>query len=72
MNKCDVIKKEYSKSMNTKKDFCHSIDIENYKILCEDFFLKKSNIDLYISLAEHSVLLNNEAEDEFLNWLKLE
>lgn len=73
MKRINAIKCEFDKiNFHKKLNFCHSIDKESYRILCEEFFLSQKNIDLETELAEKTNILCNESEKEFLCWLNLE
>lgn len=58
--------------MNRKPVFCHSIDKEKYKILCEDFFHDDYVKCKYIEIAEENIVFSNQSEEAFLHWLNLE
>ena len=58
--------------MNKNHIFCHSIDKEKYKILCEKFFYDEKVKSKYIEIAEENIVFSNQSEELFLHWLNLE
>ena len=58
--------------MNRNTVFCHSIDKEKYKILCEKFFCDKKLNSKFIEIAEENIVFSNQSEEIFLHWLNLE
>ncbi len=58
--------------MNRNHVFCHSIDKEKYKILCENFFHDENVKAKYIKIAEENNVFSNQSENIFLHWLNLE
>lgn len=67
----EKINKCYEKSaiFNKMQDFCHSINIEDYKIVYRDFFANKNNIQFEKELAEENDFL---AEKIYVDWLNKE
>ena len=64
---------EYSQ-VKIHKDlcFCHSMDIEGYKILYKNFFADKANKDLTLKLSDEAILMSAESEKIYLQWLNME
>ena len=58
--------------MNIISGFCHSIDKEKYRILCENFFCDKKVNSKFIEIAEENIVFSNQSEEIFLYWLNLE
>ena len=71
----DFIKlaKAYSMcDINRNFSFCHSIDKEKYKNLCEKFFHNEKIKSKFIEIAEENIVFSNHREEIFLYWLNLE
>ena len=58
--------------MHQKPVICHSINTDNYNILCQKFFSVSFNKQKYINIAEEANLVCNEAELEMIKWLNRE
>ena len=56
-------------NFNKSKCFCHSMNIEDYKILYKDFFADKKNVYLEQTLSEET---DFDAEKIYVDWLKKE
>ena len=57
---------------NQNINFCHTMDIDRYKIVCEDFFADPQNVQKSLEISEEARFLFLESEEKFLHWLKLE
>lgn len=71
MNSLEKLKSEYNDKqvyMNKNKLFCHSIDVDKYRILCKDFFDDETE-KIEIALAEESLQSDTESQLIFENWL---
>ena len=55
--------------MHQKPVICHSIDTDNYNILCREFFSVSSNKEQYVKMAEEANFVCNQAEYEIILWL---
>ena len=55
--------------MHQKPAICHSINTDNYNILCQKFFAVSSNRQEYINMAEEANLVCNQAEQKIILWL---
>lgn|GEM_PF-7096238 len=60
---------EICKNFNKSKSFCHSMNIEDYKIIYKDFFDNKDNVLFEQNLAKDALIDN---ENVFVDWLKKE
>lgn len=58
---------EICKNFNKSKSFCHSMNIEDYKIIYKDFFDNKDNVLFEQNLAKDALIDN---ENVFVDWLK--
>ena len=74
MNDFSAITKEYCDFLNLhrKIDFCHSIDKKEYDKQCKSFFSNNENKKLEIQLADESLSVCKESENQFLLWLNKE
>ena len=66
--------KEYQKcscGFHKTQTFCHSMNQQDYKILCKDFFSKKKNVALELQLADEPQDTLQE-QDIFVGWLNEE
>lgn len=54
--------------INKKELFCHSIDVDKYKILCENYF-DKSTSKQAVAIAEEVLQFDSESEILFERWL---
>lgn len=58
--------------MHQKPVICHSINTDNYIILCQQFFSVSFNKQEYIKMAEETNVVCNQAEREMIKWLNRE
>ena len=74
MNKLKAMQYAYNKKhcMHEKQHICHSINVDRYKILCEEFYSVKPNVDECLKIANEVTDACNQAQESFILWLNRE
>ena len=64
---------EYSQ-IKVHKDlyFCHSMNVEGYKILYKNYFADETNKAAALRIADETISSSLESEKFFLQWLNVE
>ena len=67
-----LINSEFEKQANLHKNIAknHTIDMDSFENSYQIYYENKDNFDFSVMIANESIFVCNEAEKEYISWLK--